>query len=291
MDGIRDAGPMMRRAAIIPPMRPNVSPITSGPGSAGAGVTSSNVARTGSVMDTVNNTRVSVGSMILIVAVCILLFFVVYKVYDVIRKTSLRKIFIEKGTVSTTTSLDLAAGKAISDPIAGREYSISFWFWLDGSDVDSTEKNLISMGGRNYTFDIKNHLLVFKVATLPGSATAPVTAEVPIAIQKWTHIVMVVDNNYVTLYKDGDVVASHNVQGHLYTMPRSFEVGPMGTRKTAVGYIAGVRYFNHIANAKDVRTAYRSGPTSAGLLRYLGLPMYGVRNPFYRVDAVSDVKK
>lgn len=278
-----DTTDLFRRA--IPAMRPNVSPVTT----AGVGGVPSSGAATRSVMDAVNNTKVSVGSVILIVIAALVLFLVVYKVYDIIRKTSLRKIYIYQGSVSTSTSVDLGAGTTVPEPLAGREYSFSFWFWLDGTDTFNGDKNLLTMGSETYTFTINNHNLKFRAAAAAG-ATAVVEDTIPVAIQKWTHIMMVVDNNYVTIYKDGDVALSKGITGNFPIVPKSFQVGPKGSGSQGVaGFLAALRYFNYVANAKDVRTTYGKGPMSAGLLRYLGLPMYGIRNPFYRIDGVRDM--
>lgn len=280
------------KRAAIPPMRASVSPVTtssvgSAPRPAGVGAGASAAvapSSTHSMVDTMNNTKVSVGSVILIVIACLVLFLVVYKVYDIVKKTSLKKEWIRKPMASLKDPQDLATNVKLSDPLVGREYTLSFWFWLDGSDVSISDKMLLDMGGI-YTFAIRNHTLVFKANQVAGSSAPAVTETFPVAIQKWTHIMMVVDNNYVTVYKDGDVAISRGIAGSFQTVPKTYLVTGALT-----GFLSGMCYYNYVTNAKDVRKAYGKGPMSAGLLRFLGMPMYGVRNPFYRIDGVSDLK-
>lgn len=51
--------------------------------------------------------------------------------------------------------------------------------------------------------------------------------------------------------------------------------------------ISRVVFFNYTISMSDVAALYQKGPMPQSVLSALGIPMYGVRSPFYRIDSVS----
>lgn len=51
--------------------------------------------------------------------------------------------------------------------------------------------------------------------------------------------------------------------------------------------ISRVVFFNYAISMGDVAALYQKGPMPQSVLSALGIPMYGVRSPFYRIDSVS----
>ena len=57
----------------------------------------------------------------------------------------------------------------------------------------------------------------------------------------------------------------------------------------ANGYLSRLQFFNYsLKTPAHISKIYEAGPVkSVGILQKLGLPLYGLRNPLYRVDEVK----
>ena len=53
------------------------------------------------------------------------------------------------------------------------------------------------------------------------------------------------------------------------------------------GFISKLKFFNYALTIDHAKMMYKTGPVHQSILSKLGLPLYGVRNPFYRVDAAA----
>ena len=65
-------------------------------------------------------------------------------------------------------------------------------------------------------------------------------------------------------------------------------IGKVGTDEVFNGYLSKVQFFNYAITVDHAKILYKSGPLHQSMLGRIGLPMYGVRNPFYKIDT-SDV--
>jgi hypothetical protein len=54
------------------------------------------------------------------------------------------------------------------------------------------------------------------------------------------------------------------------------------------GFISKMKFFNYALTVDHAKMVYKTGPVHQSILSKLGLPLYGIRNPFYRVDEDVD---
>ena len=120
-----------------------------------------------------------------------------------------------------------------------------------------------------------------------------------VPISRWVNISMVVDNDYVQLFMDGELrqvidtkesfkynptnaVCTTGVSS--LTKTTNFYSGKPVNGENLKGFISKLKFFNYALTIDHAKMVYNTGPVHQNILAKLGLPLYGVRNPFYRVD-------
>jgi hypothetical protein len=125
-----------------------------------------------------------------------------------------------------------------------------------------------------------------------------------IPIQRWVHVAIVVNSDTFTTsiyaYVDGDLVkVGRDKEPIAVNNPIRNEYEKIDLNKTRYllvggdnanvrngpgfsGLLSNFTCYNYELNQSDVSNIYRQGPVS-GILAYLGLGMYGVRNPIYKL--------
>jgi len=127
-----------------------------------------------------------------------------------------------------------------------------------------------------------------------------------VPLQRWVHIMLVVDNKVMTLYLDGEIYSVKSTdeykasrQPHVTRLGRTIDynlivektdgdlfIGKslIGGKRTIDGYIAKVEFFNYALSVDKVKKVYQDGPLPRGLLAWLGLGQYGFRAPIYKLN-------
>jgi hypothetical protein len=125
-----------------------------------------------------------------------------------------------------------------------------------------------------------------------------------VPLQRWTHIVVSVDTDHVVLYVDGElykVVYLNTEKSACVENEVSILRSPSGISNTTGDLVAGhsskyntpdaiisrLVFFDNSITHQDVKGLYGQGPISNSALSKLGVPVYGMRNPFYRIDKVA----
>jgi hypothetical protein len=235
------------------------------------------------------------------VIVLLIIFYVIYHLYALIMSTSLKTTTILRHPkrVPITSGMSISEGSKLPKPINGKEYSYSFWLYIDKFNPNSsTSKHVLSRGStfRTYMSTSKNELMIeiaHETSALDtASSTSKVVAKVEyIPIQRWVNIVIVVDNQFITVFIDGEIHTVINVESSVVaTSEGEFFIGAKESMIGIDGIISNVKYFNYSITVNDSRLLYNAGPSSKTILQMLGLPMYGVRSPFYRVDNIQEVE-
>jgi hypothetical protein len=62
-------------------------------------------------------------------------------------------------------------------------------------------------------------------------------------------------------------------------------VGKVGVDEVIDGYLSKVQFFNYAVTVDIAKVIYKSGPLHQSILSRIGIPTYGIRNPFYEVNA------
>jgi hypothetical protein len=151
-----------------------------------------------------------------------------------------------------------------------------------------------------------------------------------VPMQRWVNVALVVDNEYIQLFFDGelrkviditDKELIENIHDELRGLPKGADnlcendnvccksenlccgkrlmntntgkqlyIGKIGTDEVFNGYLSKVQFFNYAITVDHAKIIYKSGPLHQSMLGRIGLPMYGLRNPFYKIDT-SDVNE
>lgn len=199
----------------------------------------------------------------------------------------------------------------------GQEFSFSFWMYLSEFTTTANYKLLFKRGGDGRTVSGSSPMVYLDSATnrmfvsvrtnqTPQSITTlaevlnPATSRCLTAsveyvpLQRWMHYVVVVHDNLLTVYQDGDIYTVENVL-ELPSVSRGGRpvfagvkgdllVGPVSNTDSTRGYMGKLDYFNYALTPNDVRQLYEAGPTPRNLMSKFGINEYGVRSPIYRVD-------
>ena len=60
-------------------------------------------------------------------------------------------------------------------------------------------------------------------------------------------------------------------------------VGKVGVDEVIDGYLSKVQFFNYAVTVDHAKIIYKSGPLHQSVLSRIGVPTYGIRNPFYKI--------
>ena len=253
------------------------------------------------------------------VAIIAIIIYIVYK----IRNKNLQSVILFDEPMKLF-DMEETPKRFSSDKISptsnGQEYTYSFWIYLVDYDSVSDQHRLMFV--RNSESDIDganpivfmdgrtNRLFVSartnKSTSIDGlsdllpenSANSKyLTAVVEkIPLQRWTHISIVMQDNLMTVFNDGNMYTVKNVfdlwdvnndgERPFFKSTRgNMFVGNMrGNNTPTYGYISRLMFHNYALMEKDVKEVYGNGPTSKNILSRIGMHNYGVRMPVYRKD-------
>jgi hypothetical protein len=122
-------------------------------------------------------------------------------------------------------------------------------------------------------------------------------------LQVWVNIVINIDNNFVTIYLNGDILITRNLSTNdtkcndslaniISTKSGNIFVGSDLTNNLISfdGYLSKFTVFNSAVSIDDIKNTYSEGPYKESNLNKLGVPLYGFRNPLYRIDEIKTTK-
>jgi len=131
-----------------------------------------------------------------------------------------------------------------------------------------------------------------------------------VPLQRWVHYAVVVDGDYIVVYQDGEIQSVLNLAGDkncreadsmatiksvggVAKTTDDLKIGDFNTTLTTSitespdAVLSRVLFFNYAITMQNAMDLYRKGPMPQNVLSQLGIPMYGVRSPFYRIDSVD----
>ena len=126
-----------------------------------------------------------------------------------------------------------------------------------------------------------------------------------VPLQRWVNIIINVNNNMLAVIMDGAVHSTRVLNEDNDKCPGesasklvspttgSIMIGNISEEinnlPAADGFISRVQFFNYsLKTPGHIKKIYNAGPVkSVGILQKLGLPLYGIRNPLYRIDEVK----
>jgi hypothetical protein len=256
--------------------------------------------------------------LFVVLALFVLVVVIVYIVYRM-RRGDLQSVDLVKQPIKlyNMPSTTNVPSSRIPLTLNGQEFTFSFWLYLVEFQPTSEHKLLFMRGGNGSDvlsatpivfLDARTNRLHISIKSnqSPGVATLPavlerdtsryVSASVDyVPLQRWVNVALVVQDNLLTVYLDGDMYTVENV---FDLAPSSANVRPIfagtsgdvtvgavpGTAPTK-GFLGKLQFFNHALMVQDVKSLYAQGPVPASLMSAIGLAAYGVRSPVYRVDS------
>lgn len=318
-------------------------------------------------------------SMITSNVMMIILFFLVLSltVYVVIHlvktfnKTDLKTVTLLKKPVRIPQSAVDTINNDVDMPSLynGKEYSYSVWFYVDTHHQTENPKMLLYRGDEegvqnnptpifymspNY---VELNVLVKTDMDKSDGVTRGslsdlhkyrdcdyIKLSVPyVPMQRWVNAILVVDNEYVQLFFDGelrkvvDITATEKIDNYnnpsittsrnngddmckkeedattnvvtsntccdesvkccgsrivgTNTPGKNLYIGKSFRDEVVDGYMSKVQFFNYAVTVDHAKVIYQAGPLHLSILSMIGLPLYGIRNPFYKIDSVQEVGK
>lgn len=209
--------------------------------------------------------------------VFIVLYVLVY-VYKMYMASSLQTTTLLKKPISVPFSeVDITRDVQLPKNIVGNQYSISFWIYVDGVPPTSKDKFVLSRGNVEFTVNKNNALVVDVNGKKMQFRNFPTN--------RWVNVALVVDETLATLYIDGKF--SEAEQGNFQAISGPVIIGKPDYRERIDGYISKVQIFNYALTIDHSQIIYKAGPLHKSILGMIGIPMYGLRNPFVRLDEVK----
>jgi hypothetical protein len=109
---------------------------------------------------------------------------------------------------------------------------------------------------------------------------------------RWVHLGIIVNDRYVTLTLDGQLFSNGTVDTYAGTAAnarRPYITAPegqiyVGGQPAVQGKITRLAFCNYPMLQADLQKVYEAGVTGQSILSSVGLPIWGLRNPFYRIS-------
>jgi Concanavalin A-like lectin/glucanases superfamily len=273
--------------------------------------------------------------VILVVLVLLVIVLILVYIIRLFGTSSLKRIDLLKKTISldsrTALPYIIPAGR-MAVTTRGQEFSYSMWLYLSENYKASDMHKLVFMRGNtsnSFTdvdaaanpvvmLDGKSNAMFFALSTTatPAGATYNLNciARTPssscaltaatnhlvvkmeyVPLQRWVNCVLVVRDNIVTLFVDGDIysiITTNDVKINA-NQARPLIRGTAGDllvgdpNYPVNGFLSKLEFYNYALSHKQVQDMYKGGPVASGLLSKLGFGSYGVRSPIYNLDNVS----
>ena len=117
-------------------------------------------------------------------------------------------------------------------------------------------------------------------------------------LQRWVHVAVSVQDAVLTIFMDGELYSVHNVSdawGNNLSASNPRAIYNLSSGSVFIGdrtapsrsFISNVQYFSYALSQRDIAKVYSRGPVKSSFLAALGLTMYGVRSPIYKVTEAA----
>ena len=217
------------------------------------------------------------GKIIIALLLGFIVLYVLVYVYKMYTKSSLQTTTLLKKPISVPfAEVDITRDVQLPRNIVGNQYSLSFWVYIDGIPPTTKPKFILSRGPVEVTLSSDNHLVV-------DMGKKMVYKNFP--TNRWVNVVLVVDETLATLYIDGKFTEAE--RGNYKAITGNVIIGKPDYRERLDGYLSKVQIFNYALTIDHTQIIYKAGPLHKSILGMIGIPMYGLRSPFVRLDEVS----
>ena len=258
----------------------------------------------------------NMGTVVIVVLMIIIVVYVMVYVYKQYNSTSLQTVtMLKKPTKVPSSSLkNVSKSTALPTNVNGKEFTYSFWMYIDAEDIENTANHKLVMcrmtssttlGTASPVFMLDksvNKLYVYtkqvgasseflNVNTIHDSSSTLTIPYIP--LQRWVNIMLVVDNNFIQLFMDGELREVKDLSRYeqyedrasvVATPVGDIVVGSLNQIPSFNGYVSKVQVFNYALTLDHAKVIYKAGPLHKSILSVIGVPYYGIQSPFYRID-------
>ncbi|QOI90205.1 hypothetical protein QKU58_gp126 [Pyramimonas orientalis virus] len=265
----------------------------------------------------------NLGLVVIIGVICFVMLYVVLYIYRQYNNTSLKTITMVKKPLKVpyNSLYDVSSESDLlqMNNINGKEFSYSFWMYVEGDKLGVTNSNKLVMGrmegeditngspifamdkasNKLYVYLKKTDKYINSINDINSSNPNVLTINY-LPLQRWVNVVLVVDNNFVQLFMDGELREvkdlthgqSDGDSSIVATPAGKLIVGTANNMPGFAGYISKVQVLNYAVTIDHAKVIYGAGPLHRSVLSVIGVPTnYGIQNPFYRIDEHSEVEK
>lgn len=195
-----------------------------------------------------------------------LLLYLIYKFFEWLEKGIIR---VEEFMTAAHKETLVPSGKFItfSQPNNGFSFSTQIWMYIkDFNYKYGYKKPVYTKGGFVLSIDDYNNNLTLEVPIYSSSTPARLVYE-NLPIQKWLHVVILVENRNIDLWINGELYQSK----HLENFPKVFENDP--ARFTPEGgfhgYLCNIIHYEYPISKAKVIELFKIGPIDNSLLALL----------------------
>jgi|TARA_Y100000389_G_scaffold105527_1_gene102421 hypothetical protein len=263
-----------------------------------------------SIKNNGNLALIAVITLMFIITIYVIMY--IWKTY---KSTSLKTVTMVSTPVQLTENggfKNLSKEVTLPDMYNGNEFSYSFWVYVNSNTGNNVYSDKHVMSRMTNTDDVSTANPIFfidsdsnklyayvsyssnnenvLVNNLPDMKENALVIDY-LPIHRWVNIVLVVDNNYIQLFMDGELrqvkdFSSNGITPNKIPRPTQGNIvaGGNDTLISFDGYLSKVQCFNYALTLDHAKIVYKTGPLPKSILAALGVPAYGVRSPFYRID-------
>ena len=249
------------------------------------------------------------------VLVCVIIYVIIY-IYKTYNSTSLKTATMLKKPlkISNTEIVNVSNNVALPELYNGKEFSYSFWIYVDAIHPNNDYKFVLgrmsskgSYSDGNPIFFLDNTInKLYVYVRTEGDSTSSLSSMKDssntlniryLPLQRWVNILLVVDNNFVQLFLDGDLRQVKDLSGNaaqpsnrvVATSSGNLMAGGSENTIAFDGYLSKVQALNYAATIDHAKVIYKAGPLHKSILASIGVPFYGIQSPFYRIDEQTEV--
>ncbi|GLC54555.1 hypothetical protein PLESTB_000879200 [Pleodorina starrii] len=201
----------------------------------------------------------------------------------------------------------------------GQEFTYSMWLYLADYDASDKHRMIIRRGGSADKLGTSSPLIFLNRSTnrvhvamrtnqssvvtsldgvLAASSNYVISNIEYLPLQRWVHVAVSVQDSVLSVFMDGELYSVTNItdaldgnDGRSRAIFRatggSIFIGDRSAPSRS--FISNVQFFSYALSQRDVMKVYNRGPVRTSFLSAIGLSMYGLRSPVYKIsDDVPD---
>lgn len=256
----------------------------------------------------------NMGTVVIVFIMIVIMIYVILYVYRQYNNTSLKTVTMLRKPVKVPASSlkNISSSTQLPENVNGKEFSYSMWLYIDAEDTEVTSNNKlvltrmtsssnISQASPIFTLDKKsNKMYVYTkkenayLGAINDIETFDSTLTIPyVPLQRWVNVILVIDNNFIQLFMDGELrevkdmsrfETYDNRSPVVLTPTGDMVVGSLNEIPSFNGYVSKVQVFNYALTLDHAKFVYKAGPLHKSILSTIGVPHYGLQSPFYRID-------